>query len=510
MSYSGSYKKNSAGGSRETEAIKSEPHTPGTPFHDTISTPSYSPDNITKNESIEFQGTPILSKNKSDLSKVALFPTNQNTNPLASTSPSSSNQTNIKNRPPLQIIKPAKMANTDYQCNVQYKFATGYLNMFKKDDVGKWFDVCVQLYTDAQVPEKTYLFDIITRCNSELSPGKEITWNPNDNRATVRNKLTLKFKVNSEDRLRKITDPECWKKKLYVNQLKDLKRALGNNYQDIQEILINRTPDVTKVLAYTKWKALEQDASKNDEERLSELAAAIDEYQDRFPSKNSVCNIANFEQDTASVAQNFMQQTSTMMQHEEMMRDMSNKMNNIISSIEKIKLESNNPTRESDNHRRENNSYRSNRPRYNETARPNNNRSTNNNWRRSNGGYNQQNYHNNGRSNERYSGNNSNRNYSNRNSFNNYQQNTYQNSRRPAYNNNLCSEHYCRGNAANMRYCQPGCRYHQSRICYAHWKFGSNAWQSKCGSFCQYFAGGNQNNMMTKNDEGVVATENLG
>ena len=507
MSYSGSYQKDSAGGIREIEATKPEPQTPSTPFHDTISTPNYNPESITNDESIEYQGTPSLGKTKSNLSKVALFPTNQNTNPLASTSANSSNQTTVKTlRPPLQYIKSATMANTDYQNNVQYRFATGYLNMFKKDDVGKWFDEIVQIYNDAQVPEKTYLFDIITRCNAELSPGQEITWNPNDNRATVRNKLTLKFKVNSEDRLRKITDPECWKRKLYVNQLKDLKRALGNNYQDIQEILINRVPDMTKVLAYTKWKALEQDASKTNEQRLSELAEAIDEYQDRFPSKNAVCNMANFKQDTANVAQNFTQQTNTMMQHEEMMREMSDKMNNIISSIEKIKLENNNPTRESNNHRRENNSYRNNRPRYSETSRLNNNRSNNNNWRRSNGGYNQQNYQNNGRSNERYGGNNTNRNYSYRNNFNNYQQNTFQNSRRPAYNDNLCSEHYCRGNAANMRNCQPGCRYHQARICYAHLKFGSNAWQSKCGSFCQYFAGGNQNNMMTKNDEGVAAT----
>ena len=146
MSYSGSYKENSAGGRRETEAIKLEPRTPDTPFHDTISTPNCSPDNITKNESIEFQGTPILSKNKSDLSKVALFPTNQNTNPLASTSANSSNQTTLKTlRPPLQYIKSATMANTDYQNNVQYRFATGYLNMFKKDDVGKWFDEIVQI-----------------------------------------------------------------------------------------------------------------------------------------------------------------------------------------------------------------------------------------------------------------------------------------------------------------------------------------------------------------------------
>ena len=58
---------------------------------------------------------------------------------------------------------------------------------------------------------------------------------------------------------------------------------------------------------------------------------------------------------------------------------------------------------------------------------------------------------------------------------------------------NLCSEHYCRGQAANMQYCKPGCRYNEAKICYAHWKFGDQAWQSKCANFCQHYAGHNQN-----------------
>ena len=81
--------------------------------------------------------------------------------------------------------------------------------------------------------------------------------------------------------------------------------------------------------------------------------------------------------------------------------------------------------------------------------------------------------------------------YNNNNS--NFQRDRYQNPRRATHSMNLCSEHYCRGQAANMQYCKPGCRYNEAKICYAHWKFGDQAWQSKCASFCQHYAGHNQN-----------------
>ena len=74
---------------------------------------------------------------------------------------------------------------------------------------------------------------------------------------------------------------------LQIWQVKDLTDVLGNNYSGIQDILLSRVPDFTRTYAFTKMQSLAADATKNDEQKLTELAQSIDDYHKKFPPSNN-------------------------------------------------------------------------------------------------------------------------------------------------------------------------------------------------------------------------------
>ena len=384
---------------------------------------------------------------------------------------------------PIQI--PVVSGNmSDHALTVAYAHAKAYMNLFSRSNVDKWFDNCVVLFTGAQVPEATYLFEILTVSNSHLPIDKQIEWSNTANTADTKQKILLAFQISNEEKIKKVLDPNSWKSKTFKTQLKEMREAFGTNYGLLKEMLLKRFPMHVQTMAYTKLQTLEATASITQENRLNQLVEYIDDYNIQFPmSKEASVSAINMVQHAWNdpMQDQKMHLQNLNAQKEEIVQSITER---VISSIQALQVDNkkleeaepkknwnNNKNDRKDNQRNKGYGQRQNYGknngqnygnRYNNAG--NNNRRQNNNYQNSNRNQNsQRQYSNNGN----YSGNN-------------------QNSRneRPY---NICADHMAFGQNYRSNKCQSGCRYHPSKICYGHYRFGDNAWSSRCEPFCRRF-----------------------
>ena len=393
--------------------------------------------------------------------------------------------------PPPQPTPSAKSPKmSDYQNNIKYKLATSYLNLFRKDNVQAWFDECVALYTDAAVEPKTYLFEIIIQCNSFLPTQDQIQWYPTITEAIARAKVIEKFQVSGQEKLKKISDQEQWKNKSFASQLRDLKDVLGNNYGGIQDILLSRVPDFTRTYAFTKMQSLATDASKNDEEKLTELAQSIDDYHKKFPPSNNFGPSINHVSQVLPNVSNIANQHAfeMHMQQEQMIKSIADRVINSIGSMHLAPRNNKDPS----THAKHDN------------ADAPSNSSSNNNWRARKSSQNNNRQHSGDNNYQRYNSAFNNRSNNARNNNAQYGQNRDR-ERRPPQFRNLCTEHYKNPDRPNLQLCKAGCKFHYDRVCFGHLKFGDRAWQSHCDTFCRYYGTDSGSYKNAKNDPRVAS-----
>ena len=363
---------------------------------------------------------------------------------------------------------------SEHALNVAYNHARGYLNMFKRSGVGKWFDETIKLFNDAQVPTKTYLFDILTVCNTHLPPERTIEWSDTLTNSTAKQLLIDAFAVSNEERIKTALDPNSWKNKTFLMQLKELTDAFGSNYALKKEFLMKRFPTIQQTMAFTKIQQLEADSAITEEDKLKQLVTYMDSYNISYPVNKdnmpAVCSITpvvdSYVSDQAKQLQLFQDQKDEIVQ---------SITQNVISSIQAMNLNSN-----KGNHneaKRNDNYYQSNKYGQNKNYQDNygrNNRNFNNRqFDRRYDGPRSNNKPYNGQRQQRppsYGGN-------------------YQNRRAPNTNRpiNVCSEHMDNGANYRASKCAAGCRFHPAKLCYGHAKFGARAWKDNCEPFCKKF-----------------------